>query len=358
LAFVYLNDLIVAESYKHKFDKYKGYRLLAVDGSKIELPHGKAIAKEFGGVTRDKRLLNRARAVSLYDVMNRKIVQAKLYNYLISERDCLVEQLQELRKKGGQINDVIIADRGFPSLAVFIELYKMGYNFVIRYNGNHFLKEFKEFSKMKSNDINIKIDPKIVYKRRHKKVLLKATNNLQYGKIELRVVKIKLKSGIIEYLITSFLDKKEMTRQNLNKIYKMRWDEEENFKYQKYTAQIENFSGKSGETINQDYHSGILAINLHLAILNDANKIIKKEVKKKANKLKHKEYEANKNVSFGILHGYIIDLITENTIIWDNIYAELLSEITKHKIPKRPGRKNKRVNQDYIKNPINFRRAV
>ncbi|MFH0735869.1 MAG: IS4 family transposase [bacterium] len=357
-AFIYLNDILVGEHYKSDFNKYKGYRLLAVDGSKIELPHGDVIAKEFGGVTKEKKLLNRARAISIYDITNKMIVQAKLYNYSTSERDCLVEQLQELKRKGRQINDVIVADRGFPSLSVFIELKKMGYNFVIRYNGENFLKEFEEFAKIKCNDMNIIVNPKEVYRRKPKKVLLKATNNLQYGEIELRVVKIKLKSGTIEYLITSFLDKKEMTRQNLRNIYKMRWEEEENFKYQKYTTEIENFSGKCGENINQDYHSRILAINLHLSILRDANKQIKKEVKKKKTILKHKEYEANKNVSYGILNSYIIKLITDNSVIWDNIYAELLSKITRHKIAKRPERNYERRNKDFIKHPINIRRAI
>jgi len=358
LAFIFLNDLIVAEYYKNLYSTYKGYRLLAIDGSKIELPHGSEIAKRFGGIEKNGKLLNRARAISVYDVMNKLIVQTKLYHYSISERDSLVEEFKELKRKSGQFNDVVIADRGFPSLSVFIELKKMGYNFVIRYNGEHFLKEFEDFAKSNCEDKKIKVNPKLVYKRKPKKVLLKATDKFQYGGIELRVVKIKLKNGIIEYLITSLIDKKEITKQNLKKIYKMRWEIEESFKYQKYTRQIENFSGKSGETILQDYHSGILTVNLHLSILNEANKQIKEEVNNKAAKLKYKEYETNKNVSYGIFRSYMIKLLTVEIELFENIYQELLSVIIKHKIPKRLNRSVPRENKDYIKHPMNVRRAI
>ncbi len=38
------------------------------------------------------------------------------------------------------MKDIIIADRGFPSLGVIFELAQNGFDFVIRYTGEHFLR--------------------------------------------------------------------------------------------------------------------------------------------------------------------------------------------------------------------------
>ncbi len=58
----------------------------------------------------------------------------------ISSNNC-----NERMKEGGkQKRDIIIADRGFPSLAMFVNLKQMGYDFAIRYSGEQFLKELKE----------------------------------------------------------------------------------------------------------------------------------------------------------------------------------------------------------------------
>lgn len=49
-AFIKLNDAATEEYYQQSHKTYKGYRLLAADGSMIELPYGEVIKAEFGTI--------------------------------------------------------------------------------------------------------------------------------------------------------------------------------------------------------------------------------------------------------------------------------------------------------------------
>jgi len=49
--YIELNDALLDEYYSDgEYKKYKGYRLLGIDGTEIELQHGEEINKEFGAV--------------------------------------------------------------------------------------------------------------------------------------------------------------------------------------------------------------------------------------------------------------------------------------------------------------------
>jgi len=55
--YIELNDLLLEEYYKSEnYKTYKGYPLLGIDGSEIELQHGSAIYREFGRVFTNKEL--------------------------------------------------------------------------------------------------------------------------------------------------------------------------------------------------------------------------------------------------------------------------------------------------------------
>lgn len=387
-AFISLNYILIKEFFKQKQETFKGYRLLAVDGTKIELPKTKRILKFFGTDKIINKNTPRARAISFMDVLNNIIFNVKIYKYSVSERDCLVAQAKEIKYNKLSRKDIIIADRGFPSMAVFIELKQLGFDFVMRYNGEQFIKEFEDFPKSKQMDITRKVKPREIYKRKYKKALKKSLKTFKEEEIELRVVKIKLKKGKIEYLITSLTDKSKITKSNLRYIYNLRWGIEENFKYQKGIVQIENFSGKTRESILQDYYSKIVIMNLHLSITLAVNKKIKKLVKKKNERpkpkadtrpqqkgkenqsntktqngeilssFKYTKYKVNKSVSYGLLRLYFLQIISAEKHKLEILYNVLLDEIIKHKTPEINDRNNKRIVKDKIKYPTNNRRVV
>ena len=115
----------------------------------------------------------------------------------------------------------------------------------------------------KENDLEIEISLKEGNKRRENPHIKELLKNRYPEKINLRIVKLTLPNGKKEYLITSILDNKNFTLEDFNKIYNLRWNQEVYFDFQKNIMEVENFSGKSVETIKQDYYSIVLVGNLH-----------------------------------------------------------------------------------------------
>ena len=354
--FIKLNDAAIEEYYNEGHETYKGYRLLAADGTMIELPYGEAIKKEFGNLNHNDAWINCGWSIVIYDVLNEMIVDAKLHKYGQSERVYLQSQLKSIKKAGKQKRDIIIADRGFPSLALFVKLLRMNYDFIMRYNGEQFLKELKEIVKNEKDDMIIELSLTGSEARRSNPELKKLLKQGANPTINLRVVKIKLPNGTIEYLVTSILSKESITYDDLQQIYNLRWGEEEHFKSEKGSAEIENISGRTPQSIRQDYYSKILILNLHSVIVQEANKQIAEESKKK--KLKYELYKVNKNVSYGIVHNRIIELINDENSDWEKAYDELIVEIKRHKIPVIKGRNNPREKKWPLKYPPNKRRAI
>jgi len=354
--FIKLNNAAIAEYYKEEYETYKGYRLLAADGSMIELPYGEVIQKEFGSLNNDETLKNCGWSVVVYDVLNEMIVDAKLHKYGESEREYLQGQLKRIKKEGKQKRDIIITDRGFPSLALFVKLQQMGYDFIIRYNGEQFLKELKEFVKNEKEDMIINVSLTGSKNRRKNPELQKLLRQGANPTIELRVVKIKLPNGEVEYLATSILDKEKLSYDDLKQIYSLRWEEEEHFKFEKESVEIENISGRSAQSIRQDYYSKILILNLHSVIVQEAEKQIAEE---NANKeLKYDLYKVNRNVSYGLVHNRILELLNDENADWEKAYDELIIEIKRYKIPIIKGRNNPRERKWSLKYPPNKRRAI
>ena len=72
------------------------------------------------------------------------------------------------------------------------------------------------------------------------------------GRINIRIVKVELKTGEIEILATN-LSSVEFSSQELKGLYKKRWEIETGFDRLKNYVRIEDFSGRSIELIEQDF---------------------------------------------------------------------------------------------------------
>jgi hypothetical protein len=357
-AFIVLNDAALEEYCNTNYKTYKGYRLLAVDGSMIELPSGESIREEYGSSNNSKQRVNCGWSVVFYDVLNEMIVSAKLHKYGISERQYLLEQANQIKTDGKQKRDLIIADRGFPSLAVFVQLQQMGYDFLIRYNGEQFLRELKEIATSDNDDMVIEATLDGSDKRRKNAELQELLRKGTSRTMKLRVVKIKLPSGENEYLVTSVLDSQELQKDDLKQIYGYRWSEEEHFKFQKHSVELENFSGKTSESILQDYYSKILILNLHSVLVQEAEKQLAEEQANKKDELKYERYKINRNISYGLVHREIIALLNSENGDWMNVYDELIKKIKRYKTPVISGRSNPRKRKWTLKYPPNKRRAI
>lgn len=354
--YIELNNSLLEEYYNSEdYKTYKGYRLLGIDGSEIELQHGTEIQNKFGRIFTNKESINASKSIVVYDLLNELVIDAEMNIYNSSERTSAIKRLKRMKEEGKSRKDIIVADRGFPSLEVFSELLSMDYDFVLRYNGNNFLRETLVLTESKENDLEIEISLKEVYKRNKNKHIKKLIDNGYQDKIRLRIIELTLSNGVKEYLITSILDKENFGIEDFNDIYNLRWNEEIYFDFQKNIMEIENFTGKSLETIKQDYYSMVLVGNLHSLIIADAQEEVDKETRNNG-KLKYEQYKINKSVTFGIMKEQIYDLLTARN--WNKQYKLLVRESKKYKIPVIKNRSFPRTKKGNLKYPITRKSVI
>lgn len=75
-------------------------------------------------------------------------------------------------------------------------------------------------------------------------------------------MRVRLKGGETEVLVTSILDEERLPARLFGQLYHRRWNTEESYKRQKRWLEIENISGHSVLAVRQDVHAKILALNL------------------------------------------------------------------------------------------------
>ncbi len=108
--------------------------------------------------------------------------------------------------------------------------------------------------------------------------LLKARGNPKSlpEEITIRLVTVMLSTGEIEVLATSLLN--EFTPLNFKELYGLRWGVETFFGKLKGRLSLDNFTGKSVESIKQDLYSTILISNTETVIIKDIEQTINSDL--------------------------------------------------------------------------------
>lgn len=91
--------------------------------------------------------------------------------------------------------------------------------------------------------------------------------------IKLRLIRVELDNEV-EVLITNLMDSDQYPVGLFKSLYHLRWGVEENYKRLKQWVEIENFSGKSALSVQQDFHAKIVATNLTALMAMAAQKTI------------------------------------------------------------------------------------
>jgi len=346
-AFKELNEALLKRKYQSDDDKrYKGYRVLAIDGSTVELPNTEELKAEYGKLkSRSKKLdMVLGRTSILYDVENELIVDGLLCSYDRAERDMaethLENYLEFKASIGNKGKDLLLFDRGYPSLYLITYMLNRKLDFVMRITTS-FLKETNEVilrEGLQDEEIEVNItNSKLNNSIRNKKL----RNEVKLGdKVKLRVLKIELDSGEYEYLITSLFDKEEMKTEYFKQIYFKRWGVETTYDKLKNTIEIENFTGKKSIIIKQDFNISLLINNISTLIIEDAQREIAEEMENKNNKY---EYKINRNLAIGYVKDRFINILLEKDEKTVNkAYLKLIKKVKKNKVPIREGRKYSR----------------
>lgn len=265
-AFLEILKLSVKFFYENaEFKTFKGYKILAVDGSKIDLPYNKQLMDKYGCQKGTNNSIQ-ALASCLIDVMNSIVIDAILAPCSGNERLLAQQHINNLNEiKTGK--EIILFDRGYPSSELIKELEKNNIKYIMRCS-SVFTKGFKK--KLKGNDCII-------------------THKFENTKIELtmRVISISIPNNKTEILITNIFSK-EFTLDDFKTLYNMRWGIEKTYDCVKNMFCLESFTGTLPDTILQDFYAVLFLYNAVSVMVLENNEKLSEKYKGKSNKLKYK----------------------------------------------------------------------
>ena len=349
-AFCQQRAKIRPEAFRYIFDEfnsrysscptYRGYRLLACDGSECLFFSDKKQEK-YHASCNAYATMNAIHLNALYDILGHRYVDVVLQpKRLKSENRAFCTMIDRLNIPEAQ-KVIFIADRGYEAYNQLVHIKKKNMYFLIRVKDhpqNGILTGFEypdepEFDCIypitltRSCSTQKAYESSRVYKRistAHVYDYMDELDQQDYD-LDLRVVRIRLDNGEYESLITN-LPSTTFSITGLKKLYNMRWGIETSFRDLKHTIQLTHFHGKKAEFIQQEIYA-------RLAIYNFCA-IIRQTLKLKKETAVH-TYEIN----FRMLVKTCRIFLKEPR---SNVWVETM--LKKYLLPVRPGRRYRRKN--------------
>ena len=237
---------------------FKGFFLIAGDGSDFKLPDFPEVRQEFNIVNTLKYTKPcMGKFSSLHDVLNGFILDGILGNYKEGELPLMHENLSNVENIITPEKSIFIFDRNYNAMELYARIIEMNGYFVVRLKDN-FYKD--ERSKITSNDSPIKLELTPSRLKKFHDEELKEKYSKMWS-IDLRIVTITLENGTKETLLTN-LPKETFTLEDIEYIYRKRWVIETNYNTLKNRFYIENFSSKKRMGIEQDVYSKFFIFNI------------------------------------------------------------------------------------------------
>jgi len=253
--------------------RWRGRRVFAVDGMKVNLQRGDDLERAFG--VPDGGYCPQVLVSVLFDVCAKAPVDLELSGFASSEREHLISMLPSLEP-----GDLVVLDRGYPSHEVFQELLLGGLDFLVRVPSSNSFAAIDKLRAECGSDCVVRLDPP-------------GGSPEEWEPISLRLVRVEGPNGTETFFFTS-LAATEFSRDDLRELYHMRWEVEEFYKLFKssYIGQGQ-FRSKSSEGVRQEIHALVLyfaIVRVIMATAADAEGVEYDEVSQKAAVLSVAQY--------------------------------------------------------------------
>ncbi len=248
---------------------FDGYRLLACDGSTVQIPRNEN-ETDFSVKTReDCRSFNQLHINGLFDVLNRIYADAVVDpGWCRRESAALITMVNHLDHPESAI---VLADRGYEGYNTIAHLIESMANFVIRakdLDSNGFLHTLHlppdgeldiDVSKILTNSRAqvFQNDDRYVWIHRRSFDLWDSSGTYP---IQFRLVRFMLADGSYECLVTN-LPREKFPPGKLKKLYHLRWGVENAYRDLKYPVDLLHFHGKSAQSVLQELFCSLTMFN-------------------------------------------------------------------------------------------------
>lgn len=335
-------------SFESILKTYRGYRILAFDGSQLRYPYNPK-EPDCAYPTNGKAHGN-LNVAALMDCLNNLVIEARISSgtkiqEIVSLKD-IVESKQIPK------NSIIICDRLYENYELFAYFYEYNHPFIIRvkditaHSGLSHLyapKEQEEFDievilhLRRSNEKIYQMDP--YHKYLNSTISFKYLENKEMYELKFRLIRFKIQksdeNSSYECIVTS-LDKEKFSLEEIKYLYSLRWKEEIGFRLLKYVENMAYLHSKKKLFVEQEIWAAFIMHNLNALILLAISSSL--------------ELKENFQVDYSTL-AFNVQLFFKKRLNQE----ELLLRIKKFLTKVRPGRKYKRLIRRQGPQPFNYR---
>lgn len=310
---------------------YLGLRLLACDGTRLNLPYNPNDRDTFFKSIRNRKGINQIHMNALYDLMNDVFIDSKLQN--IRKMDEKAAFSDFLKEYDSPEKTLFIADRGYASFNIFRTAIANNRLFLIRVKES-FAKSLctkkKRWLTREKEDVRVTVH----VGRRNTAELRRLENyhfvarRSRYDYIEpgsdnvdtlkLRVVKFPISDTTYEYIVTNL--NYCYSARDIQELYRLRWGIETAFRHLKYAGNMVHIHSLKKEFLYQEIYAKLTLYNFSSVIVSCANETIKKTTKKYEYLVNHSQVL---KICIRFLRGTVCDVM------------KLIGRMT---VPRRPSR--------------------
>ena len=304
--FSYLNREYLMDFYNSEEPKlWKGFLLLAVDGSKAEVPNSKDNRERFGISRNQHSEAGQVRALvsGMYDILNGFYLDIEIENIGASENELAKQNIRYLKEMGIRHPALMIFDRGYPSIEFIDFLETEGISYLFRLSSNDYKAERRQ---MHSSDETVLLEhssqrlQKIRQKHPECYEKMKAKQ-----KTQVRISESLLPSGNTLVLMTNL--PKKIRGEELPALYYQRWKIEKKYHTLKNKMKFESVTGKATIYVYQDFWAQILVYNM----IQDIRRSADEEVASRNQRGTKYPMHTNENIAIGLFKESMIKLLLE-----------------------------------------------
>lgn len=267
---------VLLHDFNNSLDNFKtlgGYRLVAVDGSDLNIPHDLKNQETYFQSTPNSKGFNQIHINAMYDLVNNVYLDACIQpGRKVNEFRALTDMVDRSTLTGKVL---VVADRGYESYNVFAHIMKKDWKFLIRVKDTKSQSILSSFKLPETGEFDRSI--KRILTRRQTKAIkaqpdvykfLPTTSTFDYLDCEgnefypmsFRVVRVALEDGSYQCFITN-LDSAEASLEQIRKYYHMRWGIETSFREIKHALALTHLHAKKVEYIVQEIFAKMVMYN-------------------------------------------------------------------------------------------------
>lgn len=334
--------------------RYKGLRLIAADGSDIQIPTNLSHPDSYFPGADGQASYNMLHLDAMYDLLRHTYADASLVGQRkVNERNSLCSMIDRSAMK----NVLLIADRGYEGFNLMAHIQEKRWHFLIRIQdvlhsrgiaAGLSLPDKDEFdipitlslTTKSSNEVKRLCKDKNKYRHISSTVAFdylpkknRKHDPTRFYELRFRVVRFKITGDSYETVVTN-LNAETFPPEELKKLYNMRWGIETSFRELKYTVGLLHFHAKKVEYIYQEVFARLIMYNFTELVTSPV--IIQKADAKYA-------YKANFSVAVHVCRQFFLGNVSP---------PEVEALIRRHVSPIRPGRSRPR--KMTVKHAVSF----